>query len=128
MNLVNNADRHTETSTSLLREELERCLGILADWEATEKVILFGSLATGEADANSDIDITVIARTEDDFWARNRKVRRLLRPRGAMDIIVYTPAEVEQLRDTRPFFRDEILTKGRVVFEREHESLAGLRP
>jgi predicted nucleotidyltransferase len=103
-----------------LKEELERCLGILADWEAVEKVILFGSLANGEDGADSDIDISVIARTEDDFWTRNRKVRRLLRPRTAMDILVYTPDEAASLCNTRPFFRDEILTKGRVVFERDH--------
>jgi predicted nucleotidyltransferase len=120
MAIVETAGDNVEMGALLLREELERCLRILVDWEATEKVILFGSLATGDATAGSDIDISVIARTDDDFWTRNRKVRRLLKPRSAMDIIVYTPEEVESLREVRPFFRDEIMAKGRVVFEREH--------
>jgi predicted nucleotidyltransferase len=121
MDMANHPDEsHPNASGTSLQKELKRCLDILADWEATEKVILFGSLATGEAGADSDIDLSVVARTEDDFWTRNRKVRRLLKPRGAMDIVVYTPDEVARLSDTRPFFRDEILAKGRVVFEREH--------
>jgi hypothetical protein len=42
----------------------------------------------------------------------------LLQPHVSMDILVYTPAEFTQLSRERPFFRDEIVAKGRVIYER----------
>jgi hypothetical protein len=34
------------------------------------------------------------------------------------DILVYMPEEFERLRQERPFFREEILAKGVIVYER----------
>ena len=44
-------------------------------------------------------------------------MRRLLRPRIGLDLLVYTPDEFEQLCRERPFFRDEVLGKGKVLYE-----------
>ena len=85
-----------------------------------ERVILFGSLVGGNVRPESDIDLVIIKQTELPFWKRLREMRRLLQPRVGTDILVYTPNEFEQLRRERPFFRDEILNKGRVVYERGH--------
>jgi predicted nucleotidyltransferase len=44
-----------------------------------EKVILYGSYATGEATEDSDIDLFIIAPTNERFFERMARVRRLLR-------------------------------------------------
>ena len=81
-------------------------------------MILFGSFARGEDVADSDLDLVVVKRTNLPFWRRVAEVRRLLKPRIAADVMVYTPEELEQLARERPFVRDEILGRGRVVYER----------
>lgn len=102
----------------LLVAELERFLKILPGLNGLERVIVFGSLAGGETHPWSDLDIAIIQRTDLPFFVRLRAARRLLRPRVATDLLIYTPAEFEQLACERPFIREEILAKGRVVYER----------
>ena len=102
----------------LLEHELKRYLSLLADHAQLERVILFGSLVTGHVRPESDIDLVIIKQTELPFWKRLREMRRLLQPCVGTDLLVYTPNEFEQLRRERSFLRDEILGKGKVVYER----------
>jgi len=103
----------------LLEQELERYLALLSHPDQAERVIVFGSLATGQVHANSDIDLVIVKQTNLPFWQRLRETRRLLQPQVGTDILVYTPNEFEQMRRERAFIRDEILSKGKVVYERE---------
>ena len=104
---------------SLLKRELERYLPLLIDHYDPEQIIVFGSLATGEVHAWSDIDLIVVRRTHQPFWRRLRETRRLLKPRVGTDILVYTPEEFEQMLQERPVFREELVAKGTVLYERE---------
>jgi len=102
----------------LLEQELKRYLGLLTLHDQPDQVIVFGSLVTGEIHSDSDIDLVIVKETDLPFWQRLRAARRLLQPQVGTDLLVYTPNEFEQLRRERPFFRDEILKKGKVVYER----------
>lgn len=102
----------------LLDRELARYVRLLKEHGAPEKVILFGTLATGKVHEWSDIDLVVVEKTPLSFFQRLRKVRKLLRPKVGMDVMVYTPEEFDQLCADRPFFRDEIVAKGEVIYER----------
>lgn len=102
----------------LLEQELARCVRLLTEQGAPEKVILFGTLAKGRIHEWSDIDLVVVERTQLPFFQRLRQIRRLLQPRVGMDIMVYTPEEFNQLCADRPFFREEIVAKGKIVYER----------
>ena len=101
-----------------LEAELARFLPLLAGPGHAERVILFGSFARGEDGAESDLDLVVVKRTNLPFWKRVSEIRQLLKPRVAADVIVYTPEEIEQMGKDRPFVRDEILGRGRVLYER----------
>jgi predicted nucleotidyltransferase len=101
-----------------LQAELDRYLALLLEHVTPEKVILFGSLAQDEVRAWSDIDLVVVSPTEDRFLDRTKKMLRLLRPRVGLDVLVYTPQEFEQLCQERPFFQQEIVRKGQVLYER----------
>src|SRR5574341_1555758 len=102
----------------LLEQELKRYLSLLTDYDQPDRVILFGSLVGGNVRPESDIDLVIVKQTNLPFWKRLREMRRLLQPCVGTDILVYTPNEFEQLRRERPFFRDEILGKGKVIYER----------
>ncbi len=103
----------------MLEQELERYLGLLTEHDPPDRVILFGSLVTGQVHPDSDIDLVIVKQTGLPFWQRLREARRLLQPRVGTDLLIYTPNEFEQLRRERPFFEDEILSKGRVLYERD---------
>ena len=108
----------SDSRRRLLEGELARFLKVLPGLNGLERVIVFGSLAGGEMHPWSDLDIAIIQHTNLPFFARLRAARRLLRPRIAADLLVYTPTEFEQLARERPFVREEILAKGKVVYER----------
>ncbi|NIT37343.1 MAG: nucleotidyltransferase domain-containing protein [candidate division Zixibacteria bacterium] len=106
-----------ERRKAALEAELARVLPLLIGEYGAEKVILFGSLATGEVGEWSDLDLVVIKKTEKKFMDRIDDVTRLTRPRLATDVVVYSPAEFERMCEGRRFFREEIVAKGRVVYD-----------
>jgi predicted nucleotidyltransferase len=101
----------------LLEVELNRYLALLAEQYRPQKVLLFGSVAVDETGEWSDLDLVIIKETNRRFLDRIKEVMQLLRPRVGVDILVYTPAEFEQLSRERAFVRDEIVGKGKVLYE-----------
>jgi len=104
-----------------LEQELHRIMEILIREYQPEKLILFGSAAQGELHEWSDLDLVVIKRTDKPLLERIEEVLRLVRPRVGLDVLVYTPEEMESLiGERRVFVLDEIIYKGAVAYERRH--------
>jgi predicted nucleotidyltransferase len=91
------------------------------------KIILFGSYARGTATEDSDIDLVVILDSDEmsqlfkDRMARRRPVSRSLleiNRQYPMDIIVYTKAEYDFLKDKEDFFIQEIEETGKELYGR----------
>ncbi len=81
------------------------------------KIILFGSYAYGSPTADSDIDLLVIKESSLPRHQRSKEVRRILRGmKVAVDIIVYTPEEVEKWKGIDTAFITGVLKKGRVLY------------
>ena len=94
-----------------LQKELERCINLLKKEYRPEKILLFGSLASGRVSRWSDIDLIIVKDTKKPFLDRNKEVLLLLKPKVGMDILVYTPEEFKQLSEKK-FFKEEIIRKG----------------
>jgi predicted nucleotidyltransferase len=114
------ADQQITNRQLLLKRELERFLRLLAGIPDLDRVVVFGSMAGGPLHAWSDIDLVIVQRTKLPFMQRIHAARRLLRPRVATDIFVYTPQEFANLCKERLFFQEEILRRGKVLYERIH--------
>ncbi|MFH1633631.1 MAG: nucleotidyltransferase domain-containing protein [Chloroflexota bacterium] len=99
-----------------LESELARFVDLIIEHFSPKKIILFGSFAEGKPRIWSDIDLVVIKETDDRFLDRSKDLLPLLMPRVGLDLIVYTPAEFDQLCQERKFFQDEILEKGKVLY------------
>jgi predicted nucleotidyltransferase len=85
-----------------------------------DKIILFGSYAKGNPEVNSDLDLFIIKDSNLPRYKRSLEVRRLLF--GSMipiDLLVYTPKEIEEQKDKKFSFVHEVLNTGRVVYERK---------
>jgi len=82
-----------------------------------EAVILFGSYAKGNPDENSDVDFFVIAESELPRFKRSRQLYQLFKPYPfGMDILVYTPEEIEKGRKSPLSFVSTVLREGKTVY------------
>jgi len=81
------------------------------------KIILFGSYAWGKPTEDSDIDLFIIMESNLRRDERSVQISDLFPHRlFPMDIIVYTPEEIElSLRRGNPFIK-EILTRGKLLY------------
>jgi predicted nucleotidyltransferase len=82
-------------------------------------VALFGSTARGEATADSDVDVLVIARGLPRLWDRDAALREVLPERPLVPPLSFlsrTPEEFD--RDVRPLYLDLALD-ARVLFDRD---------
>lgn len=84
-----------------------------------DKIILFGSYASGEQSEDSDLDLLVIKNSDLPRPQRALQVRKMLFGMMIpMDLIVYTPEEIALSRDNKYSFVYEILNTGKVLYER----------
>ena len=105
----------------LLTRELQKIVSFLIENYRPEKIILFGSLASGEVKEESDIDLLLIKNSDKRPLERAMEVMELLGyPRVALDIFVYTPEEIEYLRKEGSHFIEDILERGKVLYEKNH--------
>lgn len=102
-----------------MEQELKRMLAKIIKEYDPIKVILFGSLATGNVHEWSDIDLVIIKATNRRFLDRIEDVLLLIRPKVACDVIVYTPEEFKEMESSNNYFiDDEIKQGGKMIYER----------
>ncbi|NJK52093.1 MAG: HEPN domain-containing protein [Leptolyngbyaceae cyanobacterium SU_3_3] len=106
------------TRKQLLEAELRRYVAMLQETYDPQSVWVFGSMATGTVHEWSDIDLVIVKETNQRFLERTKEVLKLLQPKVGLDVLVYTPSEFDQLRQNRAFVQDEIVSKGKVLYER----------
>jgi len=91
----------------------------LVDELQPEKIILFGSFAYGHPTIDSDVDLLIIMHSKSRPVDRIRQASAVLDPRPfPVDIIVRTPAEIAERLRIKDCFIEEIVTKGKVLYER----------
>lgn len=102
------------------KEGIKEIIAALKTYDP-EKIVLFGSAVRGEFHEDSDIDFLVVKDTEESWWPRQLKVARMYRGLIPTDIIVVTPKELEKaITENRFFVVEEILKRGKVVYEKQH--------
>ena len=84
-----------------------------------EKIILFGSAASGDARQDSDLDLLIIKHTRKPYFQRIREVNHAIHIWRSTDIAVLTPEELERgVSQNRFFLTREVLAKGKVIYDR----------
>ena len=85
-----------------------------------ERIVLFGSHARGEARPDSDIDLFVEMESRATPPERAIAISEAFGLRKwALDLVVYTPEEVQRLKNVRGTLLSVIEKEGRVLYERE---------
>lgn len=84
-----------------------------------EKVILFGSYAYGKPNIDSDVDLLVVMESDERPAKRTARVISAVHGKTfPMDLLVRTPEEIAHRLAIGDFFVQEIVSMGKVLYER----------
>ncbi|MEW6355721.1 MAG: tetratricopeptide repeat protein [Planctomycetota bacterium] len=88
-----------------------------------EKIILYGSCAAGDVSAGSDIDMLIIKEGVEgkDLVERKLEVMKLIgaiNPGVRIEAVVHTSKELQDKLESSWFYRDEVIGKGWVIYEK----------
>ncbi len=101
----------------LFEGEIKSFVDRIAEACDPKAIIIFGSVAKGISDENSDLDILVILDTELSYYERTLAVRRAIGVTSIpMDILAFTPEEIDAGKDKRGSIIFEALNTGKVVY------------
>jgi uncharacterized protein len=90
---------------------------LIAEKFTPDRIILFGSYAYGHPGPQSDIDLLVVMKTPLKESEQALQIRRFLNVFFGLDLIVYTPENLEQRLNWGDSFLREITTQGLVLYE-----------
>jgi predicted nucleotidyltransferase len=82
-----------------------------------QRLILYGSYASGRRDLFTDLDILVVMDSKQDFITRSAALRQSLHSGVDMDLMVYTPQEFEIMQEKG--FLKHALKNSQVLYERK---------
>ncbi|MBI5213097.1 MAG: nucleotidyltransferase domain-containing protein [Nitrospirae bacterium] len=103
----------------ITEDKIEEIKDKIVKTVSPEKIILFGSYATGEAKEESDIDLVVIWDSPANHHQRNMQIRRLFPRRNfSLDVFVFTPQEEAKYKDIKGTIVYTATTKGKILYAR----------
>ncbi|MBL0052265.1 MAG: nucleotidyltransferase domain-containing protein [Bacteroidetes bacterium] len=92
----------------------------IVDFLHPEKIILFGSYSNDTADEDSDLDILVVHKTNIPRKERRLPLRKALRDFDfPMDIVIYTPEEIDNWKDASMAFITRIVSEGKTIYAKQ---------
>ncbi len=103
--------------STISQETVDGIIRAIAENFSPKQIILFGSCASENITADSDIDLLIVMDTELPHHKRATPIRLLFRPMPcAMDIFVYTPEEVSKWKGTPNHIITEAMCHGKKVY------------
>lgn len=83
-----------------------------------EKIVLFGSYAHGQPNADSDVDLLIIMDHRGKSSEQALTIRRAVRKNFPLDLIVRTPRETQARLKQNDCFITTAIKEGRTLYER----------
>ena len=101
------------------QEHIEELIKRIVDNYKPDKIILFGSYASGHPTEESDLDILVIKTSSMPRRKRARELRKYLWGVTDVpkDILVYTQEEIDEWKEVDEAFITSIMKTGKVLYE-----------
>ena len=110
-------------SWAITPEKIAAAVRRIVDVAHPRRIIVFGSIVSGETDIHSDVDILVVTRNEvESRRAESVRIRRSLRGISMpMDILVIPETQLQEVADRPGLVYREALRHGRVVYDAAEE-------
>jgi len=102
------------------RRQIEELSNRIAKRFHPEKIVLFGSYASGRPTEDSDVDLLVVMQFSGRSVDQAVEMRLEARPSFPVDLIVRTPEAVSERLRMGDTFISGILNAGRVLYEASH--------
>lgn len=97
--------------------QIESVAQTIGERTNAQSVFLFGSYSRNQAGENSDVDLLVIAESNLPRHKRSRQIHLMFKPYPfPMDILVYTPEEVEKESEFEISFISRALREGKKLY------------
>ena len=107
-------------SEKLIKKEIKKIKEKIIQKYRPEKIILFGSYIWGKFALDSDIDFFIIKNTKKRKLDRIYEVDKLLHNRKIpVDVLIYTPKEIKERLELGDFFVEDVIKKGKLIYERK---------
>lgn len=106
--------------TNISYQKIQKVADRIVQDYKPEKIILFGSHAWGKPSRDSDVDLFVVKNSRKRRFDREYELRMKLFGHGfpPLDLLIYTPGEVQKRLEIEDFFVQDILSKGKILYER----------
>jgi uncharacterized protein len=104
----------------LSQENIDNIISTIGNVYQPDKILLFGSYALGEATIDSDLDLLIIKESSKPRIERALELRKLLRKHKftyPIDLLVYTPDEIQAENLGKNSFINRVMREGKVVYE-----------
>jgi predicted nucleotidyltransferase len=106
---------YPQVTDDFLQEVVRRILAVGSPYQ----VVLFGSRARGDARSDSDLDLLIIEDSDLPRYKRSaRYLRALVGLFPAKDVVVWTPAEVQEWATVPHAFITTALREGKTLYAR----------
>jgi uncharacterized protein len=103
------------------RKAIQKHADAIAREFRPEQMILFGSYAYGRPTADSDVDLMVVMPFRGTGLNQAVRIRTRLGYSGfPMDLLVWKRERLEKRAEEGDVFANDILTRGRVLYENDH--------
>lgn len=90
----------------------------IAEQIRPERIILFGSHASGTPDAHADVDLLVVTQDDGDPLGKAVEICRAAgEPGFAMDLLLRAPDDLRWRVEQHDWFLLDIIENGRVLYE-----------
>jgi predicted nucleotidyltransferase len=109
--------------TEVSEQTISRIVKIIVDAAEPEKIILFGSRASGDNREGSDIDLLIVdSEPFNEKRSRRKELARLWRLLAsvpvAKDLLLYSRDEMDYWKDSLNHVVGRALREGKVLYER----------
>jgi predicted nucleotidyltransferase len=103
------------------RRAIQDVVKQIAEQYAPDKIILFGSYASGKPRRESDVDLLVVMDTTRKETEQAIRICQSISYHFGLDLIVRTPATLARRLALGDPFLQEVVSQGKVLYERpEH--------
>lgn len=101
-------------------EKIDQIVNVIVAEHDPVKVVIFGSCAKGIISKDSDIDLIIVKASDMPRFQRGLEIRKSLMGAGVpIDLLVFTPEEFEEARNTRFSFLSMALKDSKVLYEKQ---------
>ena len=100
------------------QKEIKKITHQIVEKYKPEKIILFGSFASGKPGPHSDVDLLIIKRTNRPKVERIKEILMKTESNLPLEPLVYNLREIENRLSLGDFFFQDIFRKGKVLYEK----------